>query len=253
MSMPEPNELKLEADLVFYVSAPSHGSPLSAVEWAKLAERAAAIWQDHCEECALPVVAAQVWRERELAPVRQDGLSVVRLRSGSWCPDTAQDRTDCYDPARRAITHIYPDAVSTDSSVTFFREADIEINLAGLEQDAPHSSFSDRALATLIHEVGHVWGLPHSCAASLDVSCQDAVARRSVMYPHATDNGRALVLVPSAEDLTALGAKYSRERVELGWSAVVLSVISAVATLGMVFKRRANARNATDQALQGQK
>lgn len=249
MSAAEAKELKFGADLVLYVSAPVHGSSLSAAQWVELTERAVAAWRDNCNECDLPSVAVEAWGESVPAPVRQDGLSVVRLRSGSWCPDTAQDRTECYDPARRAITHIYPGTASTDTSITSFGEADIEVNLSGLEQDAPHSSFSDRALATLIHEVGHVWGLPHSCAASLDASCQGAVARRSAMYPHATDNGRALVLVPSAEDLTALRAKYSRERVELGWSAVVLSVISAVATLGMVFKRRANARNAVHQAL----
>jgi len=236
MGAAELKELKLGSDLVLYVSAPPHGSPLSSAAWVELTERAVAAWQDNCEKCALPAVAVEIWGEREPAPVRQDGLSVVRLRSGSWCPDKAQDQVECYDPARRAITRIYPDAAAATSAITSFREADIEINLIGLEQDAAHSPLSDRVLATLIHEVGHVWGLAHSCAASLDVSCQDATARGSAMYPDATESGRALVLVPSSADLVALRAKYPHLKAEL--SSRALMALMALMVMVATFKRR---------------
>lgn len=239
MSAAEPKGLRLGADLVLYVSVPSHGLDLSSAEWLRLTERAVAVWRDSCTGCALPSIVVEKWKEKAPAPIREDGLSVVRLRSGDWCPDNAQDRAECYDPARRAITHLYPAVGSTDSALTLFREADIEINLVGLAQDVPQYSLGERALATLIHELGHVWGLSHSCPASLDVACWDAAARQSVMYPHATESGRALGLVPSTADIADLRAKYPSKQIGLDWSAVILGTVAALTVMGaVVFLRR---------------
>lgn len=236
----ETGELRLSGDVLLHVSAPGHG-PVSRSEWRQLTERAVAAWQGSCAQCVLPAVAVELWEQNDPAPVRHDGLSVVRVRSGEWCPDAARDRADCYDPARRAITHIYPDPATSEDSVTTFREADIEVNLAGLEGDAPHFSLKERVLATLVHEIGHVWGLQHSCLAPMHASCQAAEARQSVMYPNATEDERLLVLEPTIADLAQLASKYPRATPiwhrSLAFWGVTLGVILLVGW-GVIWLRR---------------
>jgi hypothetical protein len=205
--------LKLSTDLVLHLSAPSAVFGLKEADWLKLAQQAIRVWHQGCTSCDLPQLTVALWSSKQPAPVGEDALSVLRIRTGNWCPDHVVDVVDCYTPARRGITHIYRDKSVKTPETVHFREADIEINLSGLREDAPNYSLEERVLATLVHEIGHVYGLDHPCLASLDPSCRNVEARKSVMYPDATESGRALVFRPSAGDAALLARKYPK-----GWS-----------------------------------
>jgi hypothetical protein len=57
-------------------------------------------------------------------------------------------------------------------------------------------------MAVLVHELGHVFGLRHSCKFP---ECDEA-ARRAVMYPYPLESDRTLLLSPTRADRDALGA-----------------------------------------------
>lgn len=84
-------------------------------------------------------------------------------------------------------------------------EADIELNAIDFRWGSDHAS---ALRAVLVHEIGHVLGLDHSClpAGALGTACTDPVARSSAMYPNPLEPGRAFVLEPAERDLRLLTA-----------------------------------------------
>lgn len=101
-----------------------------------LTRRAAQRWQRVCDHCNIPVLIVDL-HDHNRAPIRKDGQNIVRFSSGSWCPDDAQDAVQCYDPARRAITHIYT-SDATSSRAAGQHEMDIEINVEDSLQENFH-------------------------------------------------------------------------------------------------------------------
>ncbi len=128
------------------------------------------------------------------ARVSEDGRSLVVLRRQRWCPDDAL--APCHDPSRHALTQLYtrPAAVAPAAEII---EADIELNGVDFTWSASAAGALD---AVLLHELGHLLGLDHSCAASRLRARTDhtgapvplcseapASALRAVMYPDPLD------------------------------------------------------------------
>jgi hypothetical protein len=130
--------------------------------------------------------------------VARDARNVVRVVTGRFCPDGARDSFDCHGARRAAITHIYPPLDGTKFDfVSHLPEMDIELNGAEFNwKDLGHEVLRE----TLLHELGHVFGLQHSCQAP---ECSDE-ARRALMYPYTLEAGRPRVLKPTPADCLAL-------------------------------------------------
>lgn len=193
--------MRLSADGIdLQVLAPSLNPHVDQAGLVELTKLAVARWQrglgDH-----LPSVRVRPAEPGAKLGLAEDGVSVLRLQLGSWCPDSAEDARDCYDPSRRAITHIYQDRATPGVAID---EADVEVSLPGLEDDGAAAQLKDRLFATLLHELGHVYGLGHVCGSVGESACEADHATGSVMYPYATQPGRELVLEPSDADRAAL-------------------------------------------------
>ncbi|MFC1641913.1 hypothetical protein ACFL5O_04380 [Myxococcota bacterium] len=173
------------------------------------------VWRDACEGCRLPEIHV-VPAGKQQRKVRQDGQSIVRVQGGQWCPEHARDREECYARTRAAITHLYPHTEAGSERDGQLREVDLEINAVDFQWSLQGEVPGARPLtATLVHEVGHLFGLDHPCAAkgTSDAGaplCSDAAVRHCVMYPDPTEPGRAVVLRPAADEVRALRELYPR-------------------------------------------
>lgn len=219
------------ASLTFLVAEPSPRSGLNAGELIAAARGAGAAWEETCSEIALPKLVFVPGNER--LPIVRDGMSVLRVRTGTWCPDRAVDDRDCYSRERAAITHRYPSESSRDNASSLHREADIEIN-------AVHYSWGDSVEhrspigPVLVHELGHALGLGHSCEGP---SCEGhAAVKSSVMYPDPLENR---LLAPSAGDCRDLLQLYpSRERAAFAWMWLGFGLAALSVVLGALLLRR---------------
>lgn len=128
---------------------------------------------------------------RAASHVSEDGSSSVVLRTRRWCPD--DPALPCHDPSRHALTQLYTRPAAGDPSAAEILEADIEINAVHFDWRALPPGSLD---AVLLHELGHVLGLEHTCNASSLLErvdhqgapvplCRSAppAARAAVMYP----------------------------------------------------------------------
>ncbi len=107
-----------------------------------------------------------------------DGINSIKFRSDKWChPDDAKSNSICYSKAAAGITTIYyVDSPGHEADGSML-DADIELNninftFAVVDPAAPTSimpragtSLADLA-NTLVHELGHLQGLDHTCADS---------------------------------------------------------------------------------------
>jgi len=107
--------------------------------------------------------------------VSEDGRTSVVLRTRRWCPDDPS--LPCHDPSRHALTQLYTRPVAGNPKAAEILEADIELNAVHFDWQAlpPHSLD-----AVLLHELGHVLGLEHTCNAS---SLLERVDQRGAPVP----------------------------------------------------------------------
>lgn len=222
------------ASLTFVVAEPNPRSGLNAGELIAAVRGARGDWQGSCSDVELPELVFVPGDER--LPIARDGMSVLRARTGTWCPDRAIDDRDCYSRERAAITHRYPSESSGGEGSSFYREADIEINAVHYSWSAQgNSGVPLRPL--LVHELGHVFGLAHSCEGS---ECRgNARARASVMYPDPLENRLAS---PTNEDCRKLRALYPSQDSAAPawvWFGLAVPLVFALACIVVFARRRA--------------
>ncbi|MDW8281961.1 MAG: hypothetical protein RMK29_09630 [Myxococcales bacterium] len=148
---------------------------LPADQVQRIIQRSIAQWQDRIGGSFLRLIYVPPDGPRE---ARFDRQPTIKFRTGRWCRpgDCQGDRESCYDASAAAITTVFfvnkPDNEQEDGLIL---DADIELN-------SVHNQFYDadqlpprgdgRTLTdlenTLVHELGHLMGLEHTCRSAGD-------------------------------------------------------------------------------------
>jgi hypothetical protein len=107
-----------------------------------------------------------------------DGINTIKFRTDRWChPDDAQSHDICYSAAAAGITTVFYIDRAGSAEDGRILDADVELNDINFTFDfvdpmtgptkmpRPNTSIADFE-NTLVHELGHVQGLDHTCKDS---------------------------------------------------------------------------------------
>jgi len=143
-----------------FVSQPTLPPELELREVVAALTRATQVWSTGAVCGGLRFVVRVTDEDRAVA----DGMSVVTFRRRAWCKDGVERPGNCYDARRAAVTTLHFEG---DARAERIADADVELNAVDFRWG--HEPGPGRPLAqlspVLAHELGHVLGFGHPCAA----------------------------------------------------------------------------------------
>jgi hypothetical protein len=120
-------------------------------------------WNTPTAACANPPLAVEAV-SAAASDVGFDGLDVVLWRLPGFCDDPAHADDDvCGAPNATAVTTAFFVDRPGDPSDGELLEADVELNAVSYRFDDAGAPDRIDLLSTLTHELGHVYGLDHTC------------------------------------------------------------------------------------------
>jgi hypothetical protein len=202
-----------QRELTLYVSETPSAVGLSSRDLAAAVKDAAGVWT---RSCALDVAVRTTAAEAKSA---RDGVNTVVVRTRSWCPDGVSVASECHDARLHALTRLYKSPPSPRSTEASIDEADIEINAVdnrwNIGRSDQRSGGTKNLEATLVHEMGHLFGLEHPDARAPDVH-----AMNYVMFHDPQEPNRPLRLEPNAAEIAMLCEIYGRRETKRWYFAI---------------------------------
>jgi hypothetical protein len=175
-------------------------------------EQAAATFSHPAVPCASLQVSVAPPAPRWLAA--EDGVNLVAFRSQTWCHNGRCGHLDTFPLSAMAMTETHPSSARGAE----IREGDIELNAVRFRFVATQAKAAPDELviplrAVLLHEVGHIVGLPDRCVREGSHGSHAAVPERGACGPGEAESvmfAPALNLALSELDVAALCAQHPR-------------------------------------------
>lgn len=188
-------------------------------------EQAIATWNQGVADCAYMNLVPQGAVDRE---VGEDQVNLIKFRDTSWCrPAVDGDKARCHSSSAAAVTTVIYVDDPDDPRDGEIVDADIEINGKDFAISVDGQSLRGGNLCqadlanTLVHELGHLLGLDHTCRkvddparvdhtgapTPLCAATSDPAITEATMYPEQAC-GETKKASLDADDIAALCAIY---------------------------------------------